>query len=132
MKLINFMKNCGAHTFNSLFPTDIENKGLVYLINVLHILGVAFIQFGVLLPSKLLIFYILFVVCLFISYYVFNNRCFMTIVSNKYSKKNINSLCISMAEAKIILFLYLVVAIIGFLNPAYSLYSIIYTYAKHL
>ena len=66
MKLINFMKNCGAHTFNSLFPTDIENKGLVYLINVLHILGVAFIQFGVLLPSKLLIFYILFVVCLFI------------------------------------------------------------------
>ena len=66
MKLINFMKNCGAHTFNSLFPTDIENKGLVYLINVLHILGVAFIQFGVLLPSKLLIFYIILLIILLI------------------------------------------------------------------
>ena len=30
MKLLSFAKNCGAHTFNSLFPTDIENKSLVY------------------------------------------------------------------------------------------------------
>ena len=56
----------------------------------------------------------------------------MTIISNKVGKKQYNSLCISMAEAKIILFLYLCVAIIGYLKPNYSLYMIIYKYKKYL
>ena len=132
MRLINFMKNCGVHTFNSLFPTDIENKTLVYTINILHILGVVFIQFGVLLPPKFLIYYIAFIIALFVSYYIFNNRCFMTIVANKYSKKEVNSLCIKMSEAKIILLLYLIVGILGYLNPKYSPYKIIYRYSKNL
>ena len=38
MSVVNFAKNCGAHTFNSLFPEDIENKGLVYALNILHII----------------------------------------------------------------------------------------------
>lgn len=132
MRLIKFMKNCGAHTFNSLFPEDIDNKSLVYFINILHIIGVAFIQFGILLPPQYLIYYIGFVIMLFISYYIFDNKCFMTIVSNKLSKKEFNSLCITMTEAKLILLAYLIVAIIGYLNNDYSLYRIIYVYKKYL
>ena len=132
MKIINFMKNCGAHTFNSLFPDDIDNKVLVYFINILHIIGVVFIQFGILLPQQYLIYYIGFIVSLFISYYIFNNRCFMTIASNKAGKKDINSLCITMSEAKFILFLYLMVAIVGYLYKDYSLYNILYKYKKYL
>ena len=132
MSILNFAKNCGTHTFNSLFPDDIENKFMVYSINILHIIGVAFIQFGILLPPKYLIIYIIFLLTLFISYYVFNNKCFMTVVSNKLSKKEFNSLCISMSEAKIILLFYLLVAILGYLNNNYSLYNIIYKYKKYL
>ena len=132
MRLIKFMKNCGAHTFNSLFPEDIDNKSLVYFINILHIIGVAFIQFGILLPPQYLIYYIGFVIMLFISYYIFDNKCFMTIVSNKLSKKEFNSLCITMTEAKLILLAYLIVAMIGYLNNDYSLYRIIYVYKKYL
>ena len=69
---------------------------------------------------------------LFISYYIFDNKCFMTIVSNKLSKKEFNSLCITMTEAKLILLAYLIVAIIGYLNNDYSLYRIIYVYKKYL
>ena len=126
------MENCGAHTFNSLFPEDIDNKSLVYFINILHIIGVAFIQFGILLPPQYLIYYIGFVIMLFISYYIFDNKCFMTIVSNKLSKKEFNSLCITMTEAKLILLAYLIVAMIGYLNNDYSLYRIIYVYKKYL
>ena len=132
MSLIKFAKNCGAHTFNSLFPEEIENKGLVYMLNILHIIGVVFIQFGILLPHKYLIFYIIFLMMLFVSYYLFNNRCFMTIVSNKLSKKEFNSLCISMSEAKLVLLLYLIAAIVGYLNKNYSLYNIIYKYKRYL
>ena len=132
MRLIKFMENCGAHTFNSLFPEDIDNKSLVYFINILHIIGVAFIQFGILLPPQYLIYYIGFVIMLFISYYIFDNKCFMTIVSNKLSKKEFNSLCITMTEAKLILLAYLIVAMIGYLNNDYSLYRIIYVYKKYL
>ena len=49
----------------------------------------------------------------------------MTIASNKAGKKDINSLCITMSEAKFILFLYLMVAIVGYLYKDYSLYNIL-------
>ena len=84
MSVVNFAKNCGAHTFNSLFPEDIENKGLVYALNILHIIGVVFIQFGILLPHKYLIFYIGFLMMLFVSYYLFNNW---------LSPSNCNNIC---------------------------------------
>ena len=40
MRLIKFMRNCGAHTFNSLFFEDIDNKAFVYTLNIIHIIGV--------------------------------------------------------------------------------------------
>lgn len=132
MRLIKFMRNCGAHTFNSLFPEDIDNKAFVYTLNIIHIIGVVFIQFGILLPPKYLLIYIGFLIMLFISYYIFDNKCFMTLASNKLSNKKFNSLCITMSEAKVILFLYLIVAITGYLNNDYSLYNIIYKYKKYI
>lgn len=131
MRIIDFFQNCGVHTFNSLFPENIDNKGLVYLINILHIFGVAVIQFGILLPPQYLIYYIIYLVLLLTSYVVFNNKCFMTIISNHYSKKNFNSLCIKMSEAKLILLMYLIVGVIGFVCPKYSLYNILYMYINN-
>ena len=125
MTLINLIDRCGLHTYTSLFPSDVDNMFFVYLINMIHVIGVIIIQFGLILPQYLLKYYILYLVFLFISYILLNNRCFMTILSNYVGNKNYNSLCIKMGEAKRILFLYLILAIYFYFYPQYSIYTIL-------
>lgn len=122
MDLTQVVTKCGLHTYSSLFPNDVSNKYLVYFINIIHIIGVIIIQFGILLPPTLLKYYIIYIVFLFISYILLNNRCFMTVLSNYFGDKNYNSLCIKMNEAKYILAIYLVVAVFFFVYPNYSIY----------
>ena len=122
MDLTQVVTKCGLHTYSSLFPNDVSNKYLVYFINIIHIIGVIVIQFGILLPPILLKYYIIYIVFLFISYILLNNRCFMTILSNYFGDKNYNSLCIKMNEAKYILAIYLVVSVFFFVYPKYSIY----------
>ena len=122
--LVNLVNKCGIHTYSSLFPEDIENKWLVYIINIIHIIGVLVIQLGIFLPPKYLKYYILYLLILFISYILLNNRCFMTVLSNYVGKKNYDSLCIKMDEARYILMLYLLSAIVFFLYPKYALYNL--------
>ena len=122
MDLTQVVTKCGLHTYSSLFPNDVSNKYLVYFINIIHIIGVIIIQFGILLPPILLKYYIIYIVFLFISYILLNNRCFMTVLSNYFGDKNYNSLCIKMNEAKYILAIYLVIAVFFFVYPKYSIY----------
>ena len=124
MDLTQVVTKCGLHTYSSLFPNDVSNKYLVYFINIIHIIGVIIIQFGILLPPALLKYYIIYIVFLFISYILLNNRCFMTVLSNYFGDKNYNSLCIKMNEAKYILAIYLVVAVFFFVYPNYSIYAL--------
>ena len=125
MTILNLIDRCGLHTYTSLFPSDVDNKLTVYFINMLHIVGVIIIQFGILLPPFLLKYYILYIVFLFISYMLLNNRCFMTVLSNYVGNKNYNSLCIKMGEAKTILFLYLILATYFYFVPQNSIYNIL-------
>ena len=123
MSLINIVHKCGLHTYTSLFPDDIDNKFIVYLINIIHIIGVIIIQIGILFPPHIQKYYIVYLVCLFISYLLLNNRCFMTVLSNYFGNKNYNSLCIKMNEARYILVIYLIIAVIFYLYPTYSIYN---------
>ena len=120
--IYKLLTNCSSNTSTSLFPYDVENRLIVLIINIVHIIGVLFIQLGILLPSKLMKYYILYIVFLFITYSLLNNRCFMTVLSNYYGKRNYNSLCIKMNDAKTILYIYLIIGIFFYFYPNYSIY----------
>jgi len=49
----------------------------------------------------------------------------MTILSNYFSEKNYNMLCIKLKDAKNILFVYLALAILFYIYPQYSAYKTI-------
>ena len=123
--IYNLFSQCSDKTYRALFPYDVENMFLVLLINLVHIFGVLLIQLGIFLPGKYIKYYILYLVLLLISYELLNNRCFMTILSNYYGNRNYNSLCIKMNEAKTLLYIYLIVGIIIYLYPKYSLYMLL-------
>jgi hypothetical protein len=123
-----FLYKCGIHSYINLFPPDIPNKGLVYALNTLHILGVIVIQLGLLLPPYLLKYYILYIFFLYMSYILLKNKCFMTLLSNYYSGKEYDALCIEMREAKTVL-LFLLLASLFFVSyPNWAPYNLIKKY----
>ncbi len=119
------LKKCSNQTLSSLFPTDVKNRPVVIGINILHILGVLVIQLGILLPPQYIKYYIIYLVLILVSYIILNNRCFMTEISNYIGGRNYNSLCIKLKDAKKILIVYLVIAIIFEVYPQYSFYTIL-------
>lgn len=123
-----FLNKCGIHSYKNLYPHDIENKGIVYTINTIHILGVIVIQLGLLLPPYLLNYYILYIFFLYISYIILKNKCFMTLISNYYSKKNYDALCIEMRDAKTVLLFLLLVALFFVSKPQFAPYNLIKKY----
>ena len=125
-----FVKKCSDQTLRAIFPNDVKYRPVVITINLLHMLGVLVIQFGILLPPNMMKYYIIYLVLLLVTYIILNNRCFMTELSNYIGGKNYNSLCIKLSQAKMILIFYLVLAILFELNPDYSFYSLLSTMAK--
>jgi hypothetical protein len=121
----DFIKRCTIHTYRSLFPNNIKNKGIVYFINIIHIIGVIFIQLGLFMKPVYIKIYIIYLVFLFVTYILLNNKCFMTIVSNYFSEANYNMLCIKMQQAKTVLGIYLILAIVFYMNPQIAPYTII-------
>lgn len=128
--MYDFLEKCSKHTFTSLFPNDVKNRNVVIVINILHMLGVLAIQFGILLPPTMMKYYIIYLVCLLVSYILLNNRCFMTEISNYIGGKNYNTLCIKLSDAKKILVVYLIVGIVFEIFPEYSFYTLLSNLAK--
>ena len=124
-KNIDFMKRCTRYSMNTLFPKNVKNRGIVYTINILHIIGVLYIQLGILLPVWTLKYYILYCTFLLITYVLLKNHCFMSILSNYFSEVNYNLLCIEMDKAKVFLVIYLFLGIMFFSIPKYAPNNII-------
>ena len=122
---IEFIERCSKYSFNSLFPKDVKNKKTVYTINIIHIIGVLYIQLGILLPVWTLKYYVLYCAFLLITYILFKNHCFVSILSNYYSNVNYNLLCIKMDEAKTFLIIYLFLAATFIFYPKYAPYNIL-------
>ena len=122
---IDFIKKCTRYSLKTLFPKDVKNKKTVYFINIIHIIGVLYIQLGILFPVWTLKYYILYCTFLLITYILFKNHCFVSILSNYYSEVNYNLLCIKMDEAKTFLGIYLFMAVVFFMYPRYAPYNII-------
>ena len=124
----NFLYKCGIHSYTNLFPEDIPNKGIVYTINILHILGVIIIQLGIFLPPVLLRYYVLYIFFLYISYILLKNKCFMTLLSNYYSGKDYDALCVRMRDAKTVLLFLLLLALFFVSFPNFAPYNLIKKY----
>ena len=128
------MNSCVKYSIGSLYPNskEIKNANIVYLINTIHLLGVVFIQFGILLPPQYLKYYILYLMLLIVTYFYFRNKCFMTILSNYYSGKYIKVLCIKLSQAKFILILYLLLAVIFYMEHSIAPYTLLNKLCKFI
>ena len=140
LKECNFIYPCMEDVYNLysnrmfsiLFPEDINNKYVVYFLNIFHIFGVLMIQLCIFFPPKYMPYYLVFIIILLAGYKLLENNCFMTVLSNYYSKKQDNPLYIRMETVRNLVIKNVIIAIYNYLLPEYSLYSLLKTTINYL
>jgi hypothetical protein len=112
---------------NTLFSNKSKNKIRVYILSIIHVIGALVLQWGIFFKPNYLGYYFIYLLLILISYYIFNNRCFMTLISNKYSGLTGSPLYIKKNTAKNIIIINSIVALIGYLIPNLAPYTIMKT-----
>ena len=124
---MSMISNCLLYTFKNMYPNSdtINNPFLVYLLNTIHLLGVWIIQFGIFFPYNYLKYYVFYLMLIFMTYFIFENQCFMSKISNFYSGKEIDLLCIKFNDAKFILLSYIFFGVLFVMEPSISPYNVL-------
>ena len=123
--LENIIKKHLDHALTILFPTSKNNKILIYIISIFHIIGTLVLQYGILLKTKYLYYYLVYLMIILFSYYIFNNDCFMTLISNKYSGLNKPAIFIKPKTAKMLIIINFMITIVSLFFPKISPHSLI-------
>jgi hypothetical protein len=92
---------------------------------ILHIIGFFFIYIGIFLPPKYLVFYTIYLGLIYISYYIFDNNCIMTLFANIDTDMTATPIYIRMKTASTFIRNMLIISIIGTLVPALSPFKLI-------
>ena len=113
------------YSLNQLFPNCQKNKISVYILGIIHLLIVFVITFGIFLKPSYLIYYIIYLSIILISYIVYDNKCVITNITDELSNMDTYPIKISIKTAKKFLYFQLVIAILFILFPQKALYSLI-------
>ena len=106
------------NTMSRLFPPNCKNKGIVYFIGFFHLLGAIILQYAPwFLPPELLWTYFVYAIANIVSYIVFNQECFMTLLTNYYGEVNGCPLHVRMSTALVGVSINLILCIIGMMYP---------------
>ena len=111
-----------------LFPNIKTNRLPTNIVGLYHILGAAFIFWGVVLPPKYLYIHILVTSFMLFTYYIFRDKCFVTMISNFLCHdKNTDPLILPISKFKNIIYIILILSIMFYTIPNLSLYNILFT-----
>ncbi len=117
------------YTFRKLFPQNCKNRYFIYMIGFFHILGALIFNYGLLLPNNILPLHLVFcLVNIFIYFFVFQRKCFMTLLTNYYGNLKGSALHIRMETHYNVVFLNIALCILGIIFPQWSLYSLLGSY----
>ena len=115
-----------THTMNNLFPKKCDNKWIVYLIGIFHLIGAIVLSYGILLPNNILPLYLIYgSINIILYYFVFRQRCFMTLLSNYYGNIKSKMVHIRINTAYVNIFFNMIVVIIAMIFPNLSPYNIL-------
>ena len=122
---IPWMEDVGIYYIRSiwakLFPKNSRNKPLVYTVGILHLLGALMLQCGVwFLPGKYFYLYFIYVLIHILSWIIFRNNCFMTLLTNYFGKNRGTSLHIRSRTAFYSVAINMVICVIGMVNHNYA------------
>ena len=111
------------YIYKILFPKLNKHKFIVYTLSIIHIIGVICINLTIFIHPKWFPLALTYLLIILFSYNIFKGNCFLTLLSNKYSKNNKTALHIRLTTAIKLLIFYIIILIIGIINPKYTIYN---------
>ncbi len=120
-----YLYNSFKNFFSKQFPRNNKYGIKLFIINIIHFLLGIFNIFGWMMPSSLLIYHII-VVCFIIISWIFIDDCILTKISNKFTQENKSYFNIRNKTVLIILLMSAFLSFIGYIYPNLSFYSIVY------
>ena len=118
---------------NEIFP-DCNNKSLISIIRMIHMMGIIFISVGCFLPRKFLTYHILFCVHALIGWDIFDDKCYISLLVQKI--RNIDNYIefvpANMFICRCFILLTMLVSIIGIALPSLSLFNVLTTIFDYL
>jgi hypothetical protein len=107
------------YNISNLFPKKTQNKMIVYTLGVIHLIGALVLQYApyILSPVNLGI-YLIYALLNIIGYYLFDNRCFMTLLTNYYGKINYEPLRMRRKSFLGLIIFNMVISTIGYFAPS--------------
>ena len=115
------------YSIKRLFPTNVKNRISTNIVGLYHFLGASVILCGLISPPKNLYIHIFLICFILFTYYILNDNCFVTLISNFLCEENTNPLIIPISKAKKIVFIILTLSIIFYICPSLSFYNILFT-----
>ena len=119
--------NSFLYSIKRLFPTNVKNRISTNIVGLYHFLGASAILCGILAPPKYLYIHTFLICFILFTYYIFNDNCFVTLISNFLCEENTNPLIIPISKAKKIVFIILTLSITFYICPSLSFYNILFT-----
>jgi hypothetical protein len=102
-----------------------KNDFLTIFLGCIHVFAFMMIHLGIWLPPKILIFYVFYIAIIYLTYQIFDQNCFLTILSSISSDTNQMPIIVRMSNASRMLMIYLGIAIIGVLIPSLAPFSLL-------
>lgn len=130
----NIIKIYLKNIYNNLYPKNCNNKFIVLIIRIIHLLGLIYLLFGCLSPRKILKYHVIFCIKTLILWEFFENKCYMSMLIQKIS--NLNKCPGFFPEdvdfSKKFILCVMFISIIGIIIPDFSLYKVIYNIIDYL
>ena len=111
------------YSLKQLFPDCKQNKKIVHLFGLIHIILVVIIVLGIFLKPSYLKFFIFYLCFVLFTYLIYDNQCIVTKLTDKLSNMNTYPIKISIKTAKKFIYFQLVLSILFLLVPKISLYE---------
>jgi hypothetical protein len=130
----NIIKIYSKNIYNNLYPKNCNNKIIVLITRVIHLLGIIYLLLGCLSPRKTLKYHVIFCIKTLILWEFFENKCYMSMFIQKISNLNKcpNFFPEDIKFSKKLILCVMFISIIGIIVPDFSLYIIIYNIVDYL
>ena len=117
--------NSFIHSLKKLFPTSGKNILAANIVGLYHFLGAFTIINGLILKPEYLYIHIFLTTFILFTYHVFNDNCFVTMISDFLCNKDTNPLVIPITRAKKFIYINLCLSIIFYIYPQIAPYTLI-------
>lgn len=109
------------YSMSEMFPKTDLNQWPIFITGVFHLLGALILQYGpyLLLPEYLFT-YLIYAAIIICMYWVFDNNCFMTLLTNYFAGRKTSPLNIRFSLFKNIIYFNILACIIGILYPTFA------------